>query len=466
MSGRISTVFHDQDCKKSADEIENLQNPMLGCSIRDLPEPILTKIILKLPIKGIVISKCVCKTWYRLISYPQFAKLHFARARAYPLIRTFSPTHVSRTFYLVEASELNVSHCSCDDLDYISKCEHHINMKLETKLKVPLRNPELLLNNEVVVPNGVGIKRKRCIKVKAKDHKFNMVNSCNGFICLSEPSKNEPVVVCNPVTGEFIDLPVPESEKVDENVQDIVDCGFGFCPKTKQYKVIRMSYQRTRERTSYPITGKRGYYLDRMAEIHTLGTGSWKKIGYAPWSSYKLAFPTYLKGAIHWFFVADHNSCLIVSFNFSDEKFHYFPLPRYHSMISFRYMSRLSLAVLKGSLCICDASIYNPIEIWVMKEYGVEKSWTKIISIDMSCGERLPVGMYQPIGFLKDGALLMFHYPSCSLIYYDPKRSEYKYFEIHGIKSKFEAIAHVPSFISLKDAVMGDGTTVQNIISR
>uniref|UniRef100_A0A6N2KDL3 Uncharacterized protein n=1 Tax=Salix viminalis TaxID=40686 RepID=A0A6N2KDL3_SALVM len=41
-----------------------------------------------------------------------------------------------------------------------------------------------------------------------------------------------------------------------------------------------------------------------------------------------------------------------------------------------------------------------------------------------------------------------------------------KHFKFHGVKSKFEVIVHTPSFISPKDALLGDDMQVLNINSR
>lgn len=88
-----------------------------------------------------------------------------------------------------------------------------------------------------------GTKRRRCLNLKPKDHKYKIVNSCNGLLCLSEPSRNEPVAVCNPLTGEFINL--PKSTCDDEDVKSATDCGLGFSPKSNQYKVIRVFERNT-----------------------------------------------------------------------------------------------------------------------------------------------------------------------------------------------------------------------------
>uniref|UniRef100_A0A6N2LZL1 Uncharacterized protein n=1 Tax=Salix viminalis TaxID=40686 RepID=A0A6N2LZL1_SALVM len=51
-------------------------------------------------------------------------------------------------------------------------------------------------------------------------------------------------------------------------------------------------------------------------------------------------------------------------------------------------------------------------------------------------------------------------------IHYDPTDLGLKHFKFHGVKSKFEVIVHTPSFISPKDALLGDDMQVLNINSR
>ena len=75
---------------------------------------------------------------------------------------------------------------------------------------------------------------------------------CEGLLCLSEPKQNNPVVVCNPMTGEFIKL--PEASKV-EKPREKIDCVMGFSPRTKQYKVTRNFTQQICD----PISGRKEY---------------------------------------------------------------------------------------------------------------------------------------------------------------------------------------------------------------
>ncbi|XP_059650503.1 F-box protein At3g07870-like [Cornus florida] len=443
--------------EKEAEDDKHIQR--LYCSITDLPLPIFVDILLKLPVKMILLCRCVSKTCRNQISDPQFAKLHFSGQEACVLLRTLGSKRVSRTLYLVEPEtcrNFNLGYCSCYGDYYTHDCIRTCHMKLDTKLKIPLRSEELALNGEVGDAQGSGFKRKRCVKVKPKDQRFKIVNSCHSFLCLAEPTCNDPVVVCNPITGEYIN--VPRDKRVSEKKKDFVDCGFGFSPRTNQYKVIRIFNEWVHGR-------KREFF--RITEIYTLGTGSWKCIDDGLSSSYKLAFPTYLKGFLHWLCLGFTSSDYIVSFSFDDEQFQSVPPPplKNHDANWDRLsmMRNVSMGVLEDCLCICEASNY--INIWVLKEYGVPESWTKMFSIDTLTDDRWPIGLYQPINYLEEGAV-MFYYFTSSLICYDPNGPKFKHLKTFGIRSKFEAIAHIPSFIPLEEAVVGDNVVVLNIYSR
>ncbi|KAI8570799.1 hypothetical protein RHMOL_Rhmol01G0064900 [Rhododendron molle] len=408
----------------------------MGPSLEDLPKPISFDILLRLSTKRLLICRCVCKPWRNLILDPEFARLHFERAEAFPLIWSSSRTHISRNLYLVEPPEDNPGF------------ESHFQMELETKLKIPLRNAELVMNGEgdanVGCSSKGGVKRKRCLKLRPEEHKLNVVNSCNGLLCLSEPSLNHPFMVCNPITGEFINLPIPTQADESSN---------------------------------------REFHSGRVAEIHTLGTRSWKRIGCAPCSSlgYNLGFPTYLSGSLHWLLIDINISDYIISFNFDTERFKSVPPPsnnkfflireppRNFGEMSLDVLRNMSLGTLRGRLCLCDCSCYGYIDLWVMEKYGVQESWKNAFCIGTHTDDaRWLCGLYEPMSYLRSGAILFFHRLSKTVFYYDVKEqfSSPKFLKVRGIKSKFEAIAHIPSFISLKDTVTDDDREVLNITSR
>lgn len=91
----------------------------------------------------------------------------------------------------------------------------------ETRVKVPLRDTEYMFgmfeNNKSDDGRfcvATKIKSKSVIRLKSnRDHMYEVVNSCNGLHCLkksrwsSSPDRRAPILVCNPVTSEFMYLP-------------------------------------------------------------------------------------------------------------------------------------------------------------------------------------------------------------------------------------------------------------------
>nr|XP_027088487.1 F-box protein At3g07870-like [Coffea arabica] len=269
-----------------------------------------------------------------------------------------------------------------------------------------------------------GGSKKRCmnvrtIKVRTKEQKFQIVNSCNGILCLSDPSYNNPLAICNPVTGEYLNLPA--IDEVDNSLNDIVSCGFGFSEKTNEYKVIRLFDQGRPELISCPITGKE-VFGKRVAEVHTVGSGSWRRIGHAPSYGCELRFTTCLKGSLHWIRKDDRKLDFIYSFDLSQEQFKAIqPPPLEHRMKDWDNLRNLSLGVLNNSLCLCVGPVFDDIDIWC---------------------------------------------PKSAFMYYEPQFDQWKYFRIQDIKMKFEAVAHTPSLILLKDVVTGDNAEILNVNSR
>ncbi|KAM7490399.1 hypothetical protein LguiA_033320 [Lonicera macranthoides] len=132
----------------------------------------------------------------------------------------------------------------------------------------------------------------------------------------------------------------------------------------------------------------------------------------------------------------------ICCFDFVSEQFGEVPEP---SEMQDGYQKRVS--VINENLSICDFS-NDQIAIWVMKEYGVKESWSKDIVI--TC----PIygfDTYEPIMINGNGKILMI-YDNWSFVFYDPESKALIESELQILyQTRFEAIAHVPSLIFLKD---------------
>ncbi|KAI8545940.1 hypothetical protein RHMOL_Rhmol07G0076500 [Rhododendron molle] len=439
---------------KEVDAFEGQKNQYLGRPLTDLPGRVSLNILVRLSVKRILICKRVCKTWRYLISSSVFAKLHFARGEAVPLLRSSAPWRVSRTLFLVEPPE----HCSGFD-------DGPLKIKLDTKLKIPVYDEETVIDDVELDPPP-----KSGVKLRAEHHELKVVNSCNGLLCLCDPKSldlpsftvwRNPIAVCNPITGEYINLPDPIEWDEDTQRSLSIHCGLGFSPKMNQYKVIRFRepfFSTERESGS-------------MTDIHTLGSESWKTVFNVPSSLYNnKGSPTYLNGSLHWICTGENGSNSIVTFNFDIEKFQSVPPPPFKFCKSVMDTNgEKMLGVLKGCLSICDGSGFEKLKIWVMKEYGVQESWSKEFCFITQTNEgRWIYGSYEPICLLRNGAILLFHSLSGALFYHDPKKHGFKFLKPQdGYKtSKYVAIAHIPSFISLKDVVKAHNMAVLPTKSR
>ncbi|XP_059659108.1 F-box/kelch-repeat protein At3g06240-like [Cornus florida] len=106
--------------------------------------------------------------------------------------------------------------------------------------------------------------------------------------------------------------------------------------------------------------------------MYSLKTNSWKKVESRLPHKYDIFLPygTSLNGAIHWVCKDyERKRYVIVAFSLVDEKFSKIAVPVQEPINS------LDLGVFRG--CLCMSSLQKG-EFWVMKEYGVTRSWTNV----------------------------------------------------------------------------------------
>ncbi|GLT33848.1 hypothetical protein SLA2020_084060 [Shorea laevis] len=105
--------------------------------------------------------------------------------------------------------------------------------------------------------------------------------------------------------------------------RSIIAMGFGYDPKTNEYKVVRVYSDNKMKESNFPP--------QRRAEVYSLSLDSWKVIDDVAWEvCFRLCFhlQRYWNGAYYWFGCAsDHHREVIALFDMTSEVFHYMTLP-------------------------------------------------------------------------------------------------------------------------------------------
>ncbi|KAM7466098.1 hypothetical protein LguiB_013660 [Lonicera macranthoides] len=253
---------------------------------------------------------------------------------------------------------------------------------------------------------------------------FWVVGSCNGIVCLVI---NEfTVFLWNPSTRESRKLPNPGVMRYvlhlmygfgyDESTDDHIVVGI-FCAEVKVYRSRRDSWRRIQD---FPY----GIPLDDSGK--------------------------FANGALHWVVSSDYSSEFwyswysgtIVALDLANETYKEVLQPNYGEG-----KFDLILGVLGELLCILCNYPGTRADVWVMKDYGVRESWTKLVTIPY----RIDSGVKRylvPLCISENGEVLLQH--EWFLILYNSKDDRFKDPQLHNFNSCIHAYAHVESLVSPK----------------
>lgn len=127
---------------------------------------------------------------------------------------------------------------------------------------------------------------------------------------------------------------------------------------------------------SHGIEGKLVFY---RTLVYSMKLRSWRRIQDFPYEISFVGDGVFLNGSLHW-----QSRDGIAVLHLGREEFSL--LPRPHPMFGARKCSYEVLDALNGILFLS----YYPengegkgLEVWVMRDYGVENSWMKLCSIDL-----------------------------------------------------------------------------------
>lgn len=289
--------------------IQSRRRRNLVTSFNTLSPDCIGMILVRLQPDFVVRCKLGCKVWNKVISSPVFAKSYSDCAQPTLLFRTCHDTCVSRNlhFYLYNTEAHSWYH----------------RVRPNRILKLPLRSGRYPPHSDEMVE----------MPSYPRLDKFQIVNSSDGILCLCGPFRwdTSTIVLCNPLTGDFIEIPSHAHSRKKVKPEDIIHIAIGFqfkeTKEMKEYKVVKVSANRKVLKTEAPYDGNGEVAGERvMIEVNTVGTPIWRNIdGGEEFAEFlgRLEWPTCVSGAIHWI------SCVksILRFNLETEKFDTFPPP-------------------------------------------------------------------------------------------------------------------------------------------
>ncbi|XP_010665976.2 F-box/kelch-repeat protein At3g23880 isoform X1 [Beta vulgaris subsp. vulgaris] len=354
---QIQTYNSDNKTKKPFLSLQVYRRKIRPKSDHSLPEELVIEILKRIPVSSLLRFMCVCKSWYSLIKNPSFISAH-------------------------------LSHQS----DPTSK--NGISTIYSVPFQFFLHNVDEALDNWVEIDSPVGYVNL-------------IVGCCHGVICLYDYWSRgfSPLVLWNPSIRKAFTLPFPVSKTafsgtdftvVDEGFGKYVlpnfTLGFGFDPISKEYKVVRVFYNWE--------SGSRVTYL--QADVCSLSKGDWRTV-HSSVEGGKFVIKcrgVYVNGVIHWMCKKKLGNNVFVktvlAFNLANEKFSQILLP---SPLSSAVL--LSVKVVEDKLAVsCTGDASN---VWVMEEYGMAKSWRKLLNFHI--GDN--VGTVLGARVAKDGKIVV-----------------------------------------------------------
>ncbi|XP_038901410.1 F-box protein At3g07870 [Benincasa hispida] len=366
--------------------------------IDNLPHDLLLHILSRLPISSLIQFHSVCRSWRLLAQHTQ------------------DFCHKNDNFRCL------IFHC-----DY------------------PIRNQLYFVDFPPFTQHKYSVKRI-FTPFAATMPEYDVVGSCNGFLCLSDSLYNEKLFVYNPFTRDYLELP-----KTKEISNPDVVCGVGFHPETKQLKIVKIVYSRGFRRI------QRRFHHSEV-QVFTLGSSDWRSIGRINHHLAQGQSPAVVNGRLHWVSQPRryHLGRTIVSFDLASEEFIDIPKPDFGSLSRCNY----HLVILNDCLSAAVYCSHGKMEIWVMKQYGVKESWVKSFNI----GSYMPKALKQEatemsfkvskialrgrivrvVCILNSGEILL-EYRNRALVLFNPNTGKFKDVSFEGIPNWFQTVVHFGS---------------------
>ncbi|KAL8127140.1 F-box protein CPR1-like [Apium graveolens] len=369
------------------------------------PELIDGGIFSRLPVKSLLRFRCVSKHYCSLIDSPKFIKSQLLKYNLNPKS-------------IITWNTLEISSVELDSLD-----------------------------NPILLHHPFEIYHKPNPSDTPFAERANLLGSCNGLICLLRADLvNDPscakIVFWNPSTRKYYKLPSCEIDLAVHlsNIIEYEVYGFGYDDVNDDYKLLRITqfYNEVRNKV----------------RIYSLKSDSWRRLDYCPFrfaTADLAAGPrgVFIEGSLH-YLVNKKLSCgiaRIYAFHVGTEEYHVVPHPPFSDMSFLGTMDKLG-----GKLCLICSYDKSHMDVWVMDNYGVKESWTKLFSVAQYVDAR-NFECPTPITFSKDGKqVLLQQIIGGNLLWYDLRLKKVKFTCLPDVLMFCKAFVFEESLVKLPHA--------------
>ncbi|XP_058758018.1 F-box/kelch-repeat protein At3g23880-like [Vicia villosa] len=388
----------DQNDAASSSSSQSTQPPLFPHAPH-LPLDLVAEILCKLPVKHLLQLRLVSISWNSLISHnPEFSAKH---------LRCSTSNH--NRHHLILNSTLSSRHFILS----------HSPISSFFSSTSPITVTRFTITHSL--DNGNNGRGR------------GDITTCDGIICFG--IDESLALSCNPSIRKFKLLPplkINNSQSHQTHFQNLYTLLYDRF--TGNYKIFSVACCNS----------------EKQVNVHTLGTDYWRRIQDFP-CGYIIPKPgVFVSDTVNWLACDDTSFAarVIVSLDLENELYRKLSPPPFYDIMAFEVS--ITLGVLRGCLSMLSYSDKFS-NVWIMKEYGNEKSWTKLFSVPRM--EEWGVYVYTKALYVsEDEQVLMecLKMGKYSLVVYDSRNNTFKIpkFQNYNQGSEMTAEVYVESLIS------------------
>ncbi|RDY09134.1 F-box protein CPR30, partial [Mucuna pruriens] len=372
--------------------------------MEQLPRELVSNVLSRLPAKVLLLCKCVCKSWFDLITDPYF---------------------ITNYYVVYNSLQNQEEHLLVIRRPFFSGLKTYISV-----LSWNANDPKELVSSDVLNPPYE----------YNSDHRYwtEIFGPCNGIYFL----EGNPHVLMNPSLRQFKALPESHLTSPHGTYSFTEYAGFGFDPKTNDYKVVVIKDLWSKETDERQL----GYWT---AELYSLNSNSWRKFDTALplpieiWGSSRVY--TYANNCCHWWGFVDESGRkedVVLAFDMVNESFRKIKVPKIRDSSEEMFATPVpfnesaSIAVIVYPVRGAEKCF----EVWVMKDYWDDGSWVKQYTVG-------PVQVvYKLVGFYGNNRFLWKDNDE-RLVLYDSEKT--RDLQVYGKYDSTRAARYMESLISL-----------------